>query len=174
MTVPNTIRIHLKSKLWTLADTLGWNKLGQSEKAKHYENWTKDPDIGGRLARYMDAGHVRVYIKDTLLKEYGRVRLADPDRPLRAVGLCGNEEVAEEYIKPHGRRLVDGRVLCWGRAGEWKAILFAVHERAYIHHGQPYAAILMDASGRFHEAHERAVVDDAAQKLGISQIRWLE
>lgn len=174
MTIPNNIRDVLKTKLWDIADELDWSSLGQGDKARYYEIWTRDPEIGGRLSRYMDGGQVRVYIKDTLLKAYGRVRLADPDRPLRVVGLPGDAKPVEEYIKPHGRRLEDGRVICWGRADDWKAILMAVHERAFVNKGQPFAVVLMRASGRYHEVHARAVVEDAARRLGIDRVRWLD
>jgi hypothetical protein len=174
MTIPSATRTSLKQRLWDTADKLGWNNLSQADKARYYEVWTKDAEIGGVISRYMDGGQVRVYIKDTLLKDYGRVRLADPVRPLRALGIDGQAADAERYIKPHGRRLEDGRVLCWGRADDWKAVLMAVHERAFASKGKPFAVVLMSSCGRYHDAHGRAVVEDAAKKLGIERIVWLD
>jgi hypothetical protein len=174
MIVPVNVRTELKERLWQAADQLGWNDLGQAEKANHYEVWTRDPDIGGLLTRFMDGGQVRVYIKDTLLKDYGRVRRADPMRPLRALGITSKSSIVETYIKPHGRRLEDGRILCWGRADDWKAILMAVHERAFDQKCKPFAAILMSSAARFQEARSRAVVDDAAKKLGIERVIWFD
>lgn len=174
MTIPKTIRSTIKHRLWDIADQLEWNSLGQSDKARYYEVWTKDPDIGGRLTRYMDGRQVRVYIKDSVLKDYGRAKFADPQKPLRALGLDANTTFAEKYIKPHGRRLADGRVICWGRADDWKAILMATHERAYIDKGRPYGVALLYAVGRYHELPARAVVEDAAKKLGITHVKWLD
>lgn len=174
MTVPNNIRESLKAKLWYIADQLGWGNLGQVDKARYYEIWTRDPEIGGLLSRYLDGGQVRVYIKDSLLKDYSRLRLADPNRPLRVLGLDDETKVIERYIKPHGRRLDDGRVLSWGRADDWKAILMAVHERAFAHKAKPFAVVLVRSSGRYHETHTRAVVEDAAKKLGIERVVWLD
>ncbi|MBA4388342.1 MAG: hypothetical protein C0404_10200 [Verrucomicrobia bacterium] len=173
MTIPSATRSILKQRLWDIADQLGWNNLGQADKARYYEVWTRDPVIGGVISRYMDGGQVRVYIKDTLLKDYGRVRMADPGPPLRSLGIDGQVASVEKYIKPHGRRLDDGRVLCWGRADDWKAILMAVHERAFYSDGEPFAAVFMSSCGKYHDAHSRAVVMDAAKKLGIERIVWL-
>ncbi len=174
MTIPSATRTSLKRRLWDIADQLGWNNLSQADKARFYEVWTKDPEIGGVISRYMDGGQVRVHIKDTLLKDYGRVRLADPGRPLRSLGIDGQVDTVEKYIKPHGRRLCDGRVMCWGRADDWKTVLMAIHERAFFSEGKPFAAVFMSSCGRYHDEHGRAVVEDAAKKLGIERIVWLD
>ena len=175
MNVPDTTRNSLKAKLWEQADRLDWAMLSPTDKSRHYEVWTRDANIGGRLSRYMDQGQVRVYIKDTLLKDYMRWRLASLERPFRVLGIPESVSIAETYTKPHGRRLQDGRVICWGRAGDWKTILMALHERAFKNAAtRPYAAVFLFSSGRFHEDHARQLVADAAEKLGIEKIIWLD
>lgn len=174
MTIPTQVREELKRRLWEEADRIGWANLSAPEKAKRYEQWTMEPSIGGLLARYMDKGRVRVYLKDSLLKGYARTRLADATCPLRAAGVPEAAPVAETYVKPHGRRLADGRVICWGRAEDWKLVLMAVHERAFaVQGGVPFAAILMGSIGRFHEDCVKSVVEDAANKLGIRRLVWM-
>jgi hypothetical protein len=127
------------------------------------------------LVRFIDNGKIRVYIKDTLLKDYPRARLADEKRPLRVCGVEENAEVVNRYVQPHGRRLADGRIVCWGRAEDWKSILMALHERAFlIKNSKPHAAVLMYADGRFREAQFRAMVKAAAQKLCIAAVVWLD
>lgn len=175
MRVPDHIRKDLRRRLWGLADEVGWTDLSPSAKSSHYENWTRDPDIGGRLSRFMDRSRVRVYLKDTLLKEYTRTRSGDAARPFRVLGLSGTANTAATYEKPHGRRLENGRVVCWGRAEEWKSVLMAVHERAYASDEyKPYGVILTHAVGRFKESRVRALVGDAATKLGVERLIWLE
>lgn len=175
MSVPDQVREELRGRLWGLADQIAWMNLSQTEKSKCYEDWTRDPRIGGVLARYIDKGHVRVYLKDTLLKDYTRNRLADSARPFRVLGIPASTEVLETYVKPHGRRLTDGRVVCWGRAEDWKLVLMAVHERAFVNrHGKAFGAVLLQASGRFQSKEIREVVDDAAKKLGIERLVWLD
>ena len=123
MSVPDDIRKQLRKQLSGVADELGWMSLSTTEKRKLYEDWTRDPKYGGTLARYIDKGQVRVYLKDTILKDYTRAAGADPSRPLRLLKIPADTPVAETYIKPHGRRLADGRVICWGgqATGNWSS-----------------------------------------------------
>lgn len=175
MSVPDPTRTAIKEKLWQRADDIGWATLSSTDKTHLYEAWTKDPKIGGRLGRYMGQGQVRVYIKDTLLKDYTRSCLADHERPFRVLGIPEAAHVVEMYSKPHGRRLEDGRVICWGRADDWKTLLMALHERAFGNsHSYPHAAVFLYSVGRFHEIHIRALVENAATKLGIAKVIWLD
>jgi hypothetical protein len=149
--------------------------LSAPAKAKYYEDWTGDSNIGGVLGRYMDKGQVRVYIKDSLMKGYARSRLADPTRILRVLGVDSEVEQVESYVKPHGKRLADNRVICWGRAEAWKNILMATYERAYAcQQAVPHAAVLLQAVGRFGQDATRRMVETAARKLGIEHIVWLD
>jgi hypothetical protein len=175
MNVPDKVRKDLKRRMWEIADRIGWMNLSTSAKASYYENWTNDPKIGGLLARYISKGQVRVYLKDTILKDYPRTRMSDAKRPLGVLNIPWTIGIAETYIKPHGRRLIDGRVICWGRADDWKTILTALHERAYSQDmWWPFAAIFTQAVGRYHDTHVRTMINDAATKLGIKKVIWLE
>jgi hypothetical protein len=152
MSVPDQIRQELKAKLWKIADQVGWLTLSATEKSRHYEDWTRDPDVGGLVARYIPLGDVRVYVKDTLLKDFARFRLADEGMPCRVLRVSATIEVARNYVKPHGRQLKDGRIICWGRATAWKTILMAAYERAYSQGGlKPYGVALTHAVGRYKE-----------------------
>ena len=175
MTVPDAVRERLKALVWSRADAIGWMDLSPTDKTTYYENWTNDPDIGGVLTRCIDKAQVRVYLKDSLLKDYVRLHLADWDRPFRVLRISQKAKTAESYVKPHGRRLSDGRVVCWGRADDWKAVLMALHERTYGREGQrPFAAVFLKAVGRFGESKVRAMIETAAKKLGVRRVVWLE
>src|SRR4051794_17628797 len=108
MSIPDPVREEIKQYLWKEADRLEWSALPASDKAKYYSMWTEAAEVGGRLASFMDARKVRVYIKDTLLKPYTRERLSDEKRVFRILGLPPESETVLSYIKPHGRRLIDG------------------------------------------------------------------
>jgi hypothetical protein len=82
--------------------------------------------------------------------------------------------VTEDYIKPHGRLLFDRRVVCWGLAKDWKAVLLAAYERAYRNLGKPYAAVLLRGVGKMAQPSERRMVEDLAGRLGIEKVVWLE
>lgn len=176
--IPDEVRRELRHKLWLVADQLDWGRLSLAEKTAHYEAWTRDSEVGGKLGHYMDQRQVRVYVKDTVMKGYRRSRLSVPDTAMRDLGLvtsdgAGVPEIAQEYERPHGRRLRDGRVLVWGEAKDWKAILMSLHERAFeAKNARPFAAVLYAAAGKWGEDSVRALVQDAATKLGVEKIVW--
>ena len=174
MMVPRSIRDEIKAWLWAKADALGWSALSDIERATFYEQWTRGPEVGGRLGYFMDPRQVRVYIKDSLIKPYERSRLSLRERdvwPLLSLPSPGS--AVEHYTKPHGRRLCDGKIVCWGRSRDWKLILMAVFERAHEHAGfKPFGAVLLE-SGTTTDEQRRALIRDAAKHLGIQRIGWL-
>lgn len=172
--VPDTVREEVRRLLWTEADKLGWNDLSAADKTRHYERWTQSSDIGGLLRQYMDPPRVRVYLKDAVFKPYRRARLGDWRRYAVALGV-GESDAVESYIKPHGRRLGDGRVVSWGPAASWKDVLMALHERTFGRPALvPSAALLVGAVGRYREEERRRLVEDAAAKLLVGRVVWLE
>ncbi|MEO8495817.1 MAG: hypothetical protein ABI614_12150 [Planctomycetota bacterium] len=173
MNLPDQVRDELRERMWRIADQIDWLALGPAEKTQYYENWTKDSEVGGVLQRYMAVGQVRVYIKDSLLKDYPRARRADQAKPFRMLGLQANVGVTRVFIKPHGRLLADGRVICWGRATDWKTILMAVFERSFtIAEATPFAVVLTESAGRYADTAVRAVVAEATRRLGIEKLIW--
>jgi hypothetical protein len=175
MSVPENIRKELKDRLWQEADSIGWVHVSRTVKTQWYDNWAKDPKIGGVIERYVDRRQVRIYLKDTFLKKYSAARKADPDRPLRILAIQTETELVEVYEKPHGRRLVDGRIVVWGQANEWKALLMALHERAFdCSKCEPYGVVFFGATGRFADPMIREMIEDAGTKLGIQRMVWVE
>lgn len=174
MSVPDHVREKLRTRLWELADEKQWISLSTAEKSASYEAWTRDPSVGGVLSRFISVSDVRLYLKDTLLKDYSRQKHADDTLVLRVLGVDG-EMVTKTYIKPHGRVLADGRVLSWGRSNDWKSILMATYERAYGEpNRRPFGVVLTNACGQYHQTAARTMVESAASKLGIERIVWLD
>ncbi len=173
MNVPDDIRVSLKKRLWKIADDIDWLALGPVEKTQYYENWARDPEIGGVVSHFLDVRQIRLYIKDTLLRRYPQARLGDTRKPYRLLSICESTESSQSFTRPHGRLLTDGRVISWGRADNWKLVLMATHERAFqAKKGIPFGVLLMQASARYGTAESRAVVTDAASKLGIQAVAW--
>jgi hypothetical protein len=173
--VPDEVRDGMKRKLWTVADQLDWLAMGPVQKSQRYKHWANEPDVGGVLSRFMDVRQVRVYIKDTLMKKYPQARRADTNKPFQLLGILSVVQTAHSFIRPHGRHLCDGRVICWRRAADWKSIIMAVHERAFqIKGARPFAAILFHSAAKYASDESRAVVNDAALKLGIERVIWDE
>lgn len=175
MSVPDIVRQELREKLWAFADGLNWVSLSTTAKSRQYEAWTRDPKIGGVLSRYIPLSDVRVYLKDTLLKGFSQDRLSDDSVPYMLLGVSRNDEITERYIKPHGRALRDGRLICWGKASSWKAVVMAAYERAYAKKNlRAFGVIFTHAVGRYHQAATREMIEEAAQKLGIERVSWVE
>jgi hypothetical protein len=51
MSIPDSIREKLRKQMWDLADQIEWASLSTTDKRRYYENWTRDPKIGGVLAK---------------------------------------------------------------------------------------------------------------------------
>ena len=123
----------------------------------------------------MDARKVRVYIKDSLLKPYERARLLENEDAIwRLLGISAPTTFSETYIKPHGPRLDDGKVVCWGKSRDWKLILMAVFERGEARQDfSAFGAVLLE-TGPTAEKHKRSLVLSAAKRLGLEKLVWLE
>jgi hypothetical protein len=176
VTIPKEIRDNIRQKIWNKADDLGWSGLSDIDRATWYENWSKDKDIGGALAHFMDARKVRVYIKDSLLKPYLRARLEDDaGNALLVAGLDHDSvPVKSSYEKPHGRLLMDGKVICWGHSRDWKSIVISVFERAYrLESGSPYAAVLFE-TGNTTNAGMREMISEVGKRLGLDRVIWTD
>ena len=171
----NPIMEEIRKRLWGIADDLGWSNLSDAERAKYYEQWTRDPSIGGQIAHLRDSRQVRVYIKDSLLKPYERSRvLLNGTAACSLLGVLDGVKLAREYIKPHGRQLEDGRVICWGKSRDWKSVVMAAFERGNASREvSPFGVVLLETGGTATRSR-RALVTDAATRLGIEKIAWLE
>jgi hypothetical protein len=173
--IPENIREDIRALLWAAADDIGWTTMSDSDRSKYYENWTRSPTIGVRLSHFMDPRKVRVYIKDSLLKAYERKRLSLSEHDVwNMLGLATTElSIKQLFIKPHGRLLSDGRVICWGKSRDWKLILLGTYERGKrIAGATPYAVVLLE-SGKTAAEADRNIVRDVAHRLAIARIDWI-
>lgn len=173
--VPKEIRDQIQQKIWQKADELNWPRITDIERSAWYENWSKEKEIGGILAHFMDPRKVRVYIKDSLLKPYLRDRLEDDaEKALLAVGLTTETGFVKTYNKPHGRILLGGQVVCWGNSRDWKSIIMSVYERTYGRQSAvAYAAILIE-NGKTTNEGLREMIKDVGEKLEIKNVVWVD
>lgn len=87
MKIPDNVFKAIQKVLWEKADEIGWETLADQQKSTMYENWIKDPNIGGVISRYITSSNVRVYIKDTIMKPYDRERIGEFSPLIRMLGL---------------------------------------------------------------------------------------
>jgi hypothetical protein len=173
--VPKPVREQFRRLLWSKADALDWPRRPALEKAATYENWAKDKEIGGVLSHYMDSRKVRVYIKDTLMKPYERHRLhREFEAVSRALGIDANEDAVARYIQPPGRLLSDGRLICWGNIRDWKDVVFSVFERSWNDPKMSAHAAVLIANGKPIDPELRSVTGEAARRLGVDRLVWME
>lgn len=171
--LPRAVKQQVQATLWRRADALDWSGMTVIDRAQQYGIWTEDREIGGILAGYIDPRKVRTYIKDTLMKPYARARMSDEQRILRIFQMHGQSPI-EHFERPHGLIMRPNLVICWGKADDWKLLLMAVHERAFARRACRFGAVLMPPLMRYHTGESRCVIEDAASRLAIENLRWLD
>jgi hypothetical protein len=175
MKIPDEVRDRIRDLLWARATDLGWSELSDTDRSRYYEQWTRETAIGGTLAHYMDPRKVRVYIKDSLLKPYERARVSDTEPDiLTLLDIDPALEVVHRYIKPHGLRFVDGQIIAWGKSRDWKLILMAMYERSALNPGASAFGTVLLESGNTVDARARKMVRQAAARLGIARLEWID
>lgn len=75
--VPPKVRQEVKAAVYTKADEHGYRRMGRVQNGIFMENLVKDPEVGGRLAQYMNKAEVKTYIKDAILNRYAKDKIAD-------------------------------------------------------------------------------------------------
>ncbi len=160
-------------KVRKLADQHDWSRLSIDAKTKLYEEWTNDPEIGGALARVMEANRVRVYLKDTVIRNYARAQRPELLKLLNALSISC-EDVSKNYSRPTGVLCDTSSLYTLTMAKEWKIALMSAFERANEEGGvtQNKLFIREHNVGRFVDASYRALIEGAGRRLDID-IVWL-
>jgi hypothetical protein len=175
MRLPDDVRDRIRNVLWGRASDLGWSGLADNERSRYYEQWTREYAIGGMLAHYMDPRKVRVYIKDSLLKAYERDRVSGTEQDILAVlDVDPTLEVVQRYIKPHGLRFINGQIIAWGKSRDWKLILMGIYERTALSHGSYAFGTVLLESGNTADDSTRILVREAARRLSVERIEWID
>ena len=160
-------------KVRKLADKNDWSRLSIHARTKLYEEWTNDPEIGGALTRVMDANQVRVYLKDTVIRNYARSKRPELLKLLNAMSIpC--QDVSKRYSRPTGVLCDNSSLYTLTVAKEWKNALMSAFERANEEGGitQNKLFIREHNAGRFVDASHRALIEAAAKRLDINVV-WL-
>lgn len=175
MKLPDDVRDRIRDLIWERANDLSWSGLSDTERSRYYEQWTRETAIGGTLGHYMDPRKVRVYIKDSLLKPYERARMSGTEQDILAVlDVAPTLDVVHRYIKPHGLRFIDGRIIAWGKSRDWKLILMAMYERTALNpEASAFGTVLME-SGNTADDSTRNLVRGAATRLDVARVEWID
>ncbi|MBB5857643.1 DUF4365 domain-containing protein [Amycolatopsis umgeniensis] len=140
--MPKKVRAAVVSSAYRAADQVGWDQLPNVERSRLYSAWVDDPSIGGIMAPYFSKQSIRIWLKDSLMKEYVRakegvgpyaqfvtIRYPTPDEIVSAA--CGNGWFVESgsmTIKPSHCFATDGiyrRHIFWGEAASFENLIVA-------------------------------------------------
>lgn len=146
-TIPENFRQAVIQELYHRFDTLRWEQLSNTERSVEYARFVENPKIGGVLYRYLNAGDIRVWIKDGPAKEYRRAlqgvgpyaaftarRTPGPDHVVKAAlgpeWSADMDSVSDKPMRCWARHTEkQGRFLIWGDSGSlkeliWHAVIF--------------------------------------------------
>lgn len=172
MAVPSDVKTALSKIIWKEADELDWTHISIHQKAVQYKFWAQDERIGQVLSRYMPIERVHPYIKDSMLKAYANSKKLHAKVVLGFLHLDSSARAAK-YKQPFGIRLDDGKIVCWGRALDWKIILLAIFERSLERSSySAHSVILTDSHGKFASTKFQGIVKEAARKLEIDSVHF--
>lgn len=140
--LPSKVRTEISRIILQRAVEIHWDDLLFSDRSRKYEEWMSDPEIGGRILKYMAREKARVWIKDGPMKEYARAKRGlGPyaillDAAMNYEGaittkVYGNKwKVVPDSIKtkPATFSVTDGdsiQVVFWGTTKELKHLIWA-------------------------------------------------
>jgi len=133
-------------KLYREALALDWLHLPDAKHTEQYLKWLEDREVGKVLEKWIDAGKIRVWLKDVPMKEFARALAGEGDfahcldvHPYKvsnivraALGEGWSETPGSVGIKPlHcvAQKGAEKRWLCWGPPQGFKHLLWSALER---------------------------------------------
>lgn len=156
--IPKAVREAVVRELYLQVESLDWEAMSARDKTRQYARWIEDPAIGGELADWYTAEHIRVWLKDGPLKEYARAlegvgpfaeytskRLTDPAELVRR-SLGDGWTIVSNTIreKPmHCHAVLSGarRYVCWGKPGTFRDLLWAAVNAAVAMSTRPMVVV---------------------------------
>ena len=142
MTLPPEIETRVVERLYRDADEISWDGIAPVTRSAHYDRWVNDPEIGGRLQKFMDEKECRHWIKDGPMKERARAvygvgkyaplvpnPVASPSQ-LVTQGIGAGWEIDDTTLEIKPLRILAHRRdetirFCWGRAKDLKHLVWA-------------------------------------------------
>lgn len=73
--IPVQVEAAVLTRVFAQAAEADWLNLQDADRTRLYQEWTDDPEVGGRLVGFVgQAANVRPWLKDGPMKEYQRAR----------------------------------------------------------------------------------------------------
>jgi hypothetical protein len=145
--VPPHVRDAVLYELYRQIGELDWDEVSLRQRTAYYTEWVEDPAIGGELADYYTAEGIRVWLKDTPVKEYARAledfgpfaryttKHLSPAREFIAQLLGPTwsitpRSLAEKPMHCIASNEAETRYVCWGKASVFRDLLWAAVNEA--------------------------------------------
>ncbi|WP_328701503.1 hypothetical protein [Amycolatopsis pittospori] len=162
---------------------MDWEDIPDREKSKHYARWVADAKIGDVLADYYTADGMRVWLKDTPLKEYARaVEDFGPFAKYASKRLTPPAEFVAPLLGPdwslvHGSvgekpmhcTFTDGtraRNIYWGKPRSFSILLWAAVNNAVKTHTRPLMVVYLQ-DGKAIDEEQRLLHEKIAAHCSI-------
>lgn len=160
-------------RVFGIADEVDWVHLTIHQRKQYYESWTSDPRIGGLLSQVMEENRVRVYLKDTVMRNYMRSRRISIHQLLNSMSMSFYE-ITEEFIKPQAILCDNTALYSLAAAREWKIALMSAFERGCIIPELEHNIVFFTehTTGHFVDGDYRNMIAAAASRLGV-RIHWV-
>lgn len=171
--LPDDPRKDIIRRVREMADKADWCHLKIPEKSALYRQWVNDPTIGGELARLDGPDSVRVFLKDTVIKQYLKEKRPVLKDLLKQMGLdC--KHVTTTYEKPEALLCDDGRLYTLAVAKEWRVAIFSAFERAHDR-GKVTENLVFFTDhdvDRYTDRSYKTMIEHGAEKLDV-KIHWI-
>lgn len=186
--LPAPIRERLLIEIYQQANDMDWEFLSNTEKTHQYRRWIEDPKVGGVLLAYGPEKDARVWIKDVPMKEYARAqegignyvryavnRFQGPEEIVRAA--CGSgwvmkpDSVGEKPNHCYAVTEDATRYICWGRAGNFRDLVWAALNEAIDSTERP-AIVITTRNGETVSTADRTRQERLALRCG-ADLRYL-
>ncbi|MEU5356047.1 hypothetical protein CWI85_34970 [Streptomyces albidoflavus] len=186
--IPSDLEEEVVRLLYRRAADLNWTYLTDTERTRHYQTWTSDPEVGGRLLPFIGKPeNVRPWLKDRPMKEYIRatygvgkwaplvVKPATPVSALvdRALGSGWNVDIETLDIKPlcvtirHEDDEEMERRFAWGPMRDFKHLAWAAIVAQAGGDALPWVICTVDSFVRKITPEQRATNERIAKRLGL-------
>jgi len=163
----------VEKRVFHLADKADWQHLTIDQRRLLYEEWTKDPKIGGLLKKMIEPERVRVYLKDTIMGNYSRSKRINIRDLLRSMSIpC--RSITKEFVKPQAVICDEVHLFTISDAKDWKVSLLNSFERARERPRTKTNKLFLvnHTSSKFVDIEYRRLIEEAGIRL-IVEIVWV-
>ena len=185
--LPSKKRREIFDAIYKKADAFGYMECGRIDSGRFMDELVEDPEIGGKLADYMQKERIRTYIKDTVLNRYTKKKkeealaLLTPEKTIKEV--YGVDAAFIDKIALKGNRLdilrsEDGCifVVSNGTALKWETALrkaletIANKPNLTVDNKAPFVCLKLSVPGQMLTDADKKLIRDALGAVSVKAV----